>query len=115
MEFAYTVKADKEISIVTLSGNLIDKTQTTELLNEIDTQIEEGKKKFLLDLGELKYMNSSGLNALIVVLTKARKAGGEAVIANLSQKVKELFLITKLNTVFTVVESTEDAMEQLSK
>jgi len=47
-------------------------------------------------------MNSSGLNTLIQLLTKARVAGGEAVLYNMNKKINELILITKLHTLFKI-------------
>ena len=54
-------------------------------------------------------MNSSGLNVMINVLTKSRKAGGEVAIANVTKKIKELLIITKLNSFFNVSESIDEA------
>lgn len=96
-----------------LNGDLIEKSQAQELLDQADEFISEDKRKFLIDLEGVKYMNSSGLNALISLLTKARKHGGEAVIANVSPKVKDLLIITRLNTVFTVTDNAEEAKKKL--
>jgi anti-sigma B factor antagonist len=65
-------------------------------------------------MGRLKYINSSGLTVLINTLTKARKTGGEVMIANVSTKVSELLLITKLNTVFTVTPTVDEALKKIS-
>lgn len=58
-------------------------------------------------------MNSSGLNTLIQLLTKARVGGGEAVLFNLNKKINELILITKLNTLFKIVSTKEEAVKLL--
>jgi anti-sigma B factor antagonist len=113
MVFNYTLRKEFNVNIVSLSGELIDKNQSTELTEEIDGLIANGELKYVFDLSELKYINSSGLNVLIHVLTKARKAGGEAVVANVSKKVNELLIITKLNTVFTVTNTVEIALSKL--
>lgn len=113
MTFTFDITKDVNINIVRLSGELIDKNQANELISAVENLIENKEIKIIFDLGELKYINSSGLNILINVLTKARKSGGEVVITNVSKKVNELFLITKLNTVFTVTESLEKAISKL--
>jgi anti-sigma B factor antagonist len=64
-------------------------------------------------MSNVRYLNSSGLNSLISLLTKARKSGGEVMIANVSPKVKDLLIITRLNTVFTVTDSVQEAQEKL--
>jgi anti-sigma B factor antagonist len=113
MEFNYKKEDNFGISIFSLSGNLIEKSQAVELTQEVEESIENRSNKFIFDLENLRYMNSSGLNSLISILTKARKSGGELVITNVSPKVKELFLITKLNTVFTVTDSMDKAVSKL--
>jgi anti-sigma B factor antagonist len=54
-------------------------------------------------------MNSSGLGVLITVLTKLRNKGGEVVLLNPSEQVKKLLLITKLNNIFNIFDSKEEA------
>ncbi|MCB0494437.1 MAG: STAS domain-containing protein, partial [Cyclobacteriaceae bacterium] len=57
------------------------------------------------------HINSSGLGVLITLLTKARKVGGEVVLANPSAYIKNLLLITKLNTIFKIHPNQEKALE----
>ena len=113
MVFYHKISAELDVTVVSLFGELIDKNQANELNSEIDNLLLERKLKYVFDLGELKYMNSSGLNTLINLLTKARKQGGEVIIANVSKKVNELLVITKLNTLFTVTESVDKAIPKL--
>lgn len=114
MIFEYTITEEKEIQVLFLSGELIDKNQALELIKKVDELLEFGKNKLIIDLTNLKYMNSSGLNVLIQLLTKARTRGGESVICNVSKKVNELLVITKLNTLFKVAETEEEARELLA-
>ncbi len=113
MHFHHKTQLDLGIIICSLHGELIDKNQATEFIADIEGQLQSGHLKIVLDLSDLKYINSSGLNVLINILTKARKNGGEAVVANVSPKVRELFVITKLNTVFTVTDTVEKALSKL--
>jgi anti-sigma B factor antagonist len=110
MEFNYTI-LNNEFLIVSLQGELIEKYQAHKLIEELEVQITGGKNKIIFDLGELKYLNSIGLNVLISLLSKCRTSGGEVIVANLSKKVKDLFLITKLNSVFTVTDSLDEAKD----
>ncbi len=115
MFFTYTSKVQGNIHIFTLKGDLIDKNQADKLIEEINNTIANNHIRFVVDLGGLKYLNSSGLTILIQILTKARKAGGEAVIANVGKRIKELLVITKLNTVFTVADTVENGISKLNK
>jgi anti-sigma B factor antagonist len=113
MVFDYTIRKDLNVIIIALSGELIDRNQANGLVEEIDGLLENGEMKYVFDLSELKYINSSGLNVLIQVLTKARRSGGEAIVASVSKKVNELLIITKLNTVFIVTDTVEKAISKL--
>lgn len=115
MFFTYTSAKQGNIHTFSLKGELIDKNQANKLLEEINEVIINNHNHFVIDLGELKYLNSSGLTILIQILTKARKAGGEAVIANMGKRIKELLVITKLNTVFTIANTVEEGISKLNK
>ncbi len=115
MFFTYSVSKQGNIHILTLKGELIDKNQADKLIEEVNEIIFNNHIHFVVDLDALKYLNSSGLTILIQILTKARKAGGEAVIANVGKRIKELLVITKLNTVFTVADTVEQGIAKLNK
>ena len=114
MVLDYKITEENNIQILVLKGELIDKNQANDLLKNIDELLESGKTKLVIDLSDLKYINSSGLNVLIQLLTKTRTNGGESVICNVSKKVNELLIITKLNTLFKVAESKEAALALLA-
>ncbi|CAN5271002.1 anti-sigma F factor antagonist [soil metagenome] len=114
MSFTYNIIQKSPVVILSLYGELIDKNEGQRILDEVIKFSEEGQNNFILELSELKYMNSTGLNVLINILTKSRKNGGELVICGVSKKVRELLLITKLNSVFSVTETTEEALAKFN-
>lgn len=111
MEFNFNINIKNNIQIADLKGRLMDKNQCQDLLDKIDLNIKEGAPFVILVMDKVEYMNSSGLNVMVNILTKARSKNGEVIITALSQKVKELFLMTKLNTLFPVTENLEQAIE----
>ena len=115
MKFDYTSTKQNNISIFKLKGELIEKDQAIPLLESINECIAKNEFNILLDLAELKYLNSTGLNVIITILTKARKGGGDVAVCNVSKKVNELLVITKLNQVFNVCRDEETAIEVLNK
>lgn len=115
MIFEYKLSKQKNINLFQLYGELIDRNQATELLAEIDANIRNGENKIVLNLENLKYINSSGLNVLINILTKARKEGGDVAICCVNKKINELLVITKLDSIFNVSENEEMALELLNK
>lgn len=114
MVLDYKITEENNIQVLVLSGELIDKNQATDLIKNIDDILAQGKSKLIIDLSDLKYMNSSGLNVLIQLLTKTRTNGGESVIFNVSKKVNDLLIITKLNTLFKVADNKADAIKMLA-
>ena len=113
MIFNYTINIENNIAFINIEGELIEKNQATNLLAAVEELNAKGITKLALNLENLKYMNSSGLNTLIQLLTKARVGGGEAVLFNLNKKINELILITKLNTLFKIVSAKEEAIKLL--
>jgi len=113
MVFEYNINKEKNYAVIHLSGELIEKGQAFSLLENTEVLVKENCNKWAIDLEKLKYMNSSGLNTLIQLLTKARVAGGEAVLFSMNKKINELILITKLHTLFKVAESKDEALKLL--
>lgn len=113
MIFNHTINIENNIAFINIEGELIEKNQATNLLAAVEELNAKGITKLALNLENLKYMNSSGLNTLIQLLTKARVGGGEAVLFNLNKKINELILITKLNTLFKIVNAKEEAIKLL--
>ena len=115
MIFEYKSSKQGSVNVFLLYGELIDRGQASLLLDEIESAIEKNENKFLLNLADLKYLNSSGLNVIINILTKARKAGGDVAICNVNKKITELLVITKLSSVFNVCGSVDEGTAILNK
>ena len=112
MDFTYKINNKGNYAIVEMNGNLIDKNQASPLLDEIQEMIQKGTNNFVISMENFRYLNSNGLNVLVNILTKSRKNGGDTSICCISDKIKELLIITKLNTVFTIAESLPTAVKQ---
>lgn len=114
MSFTHSIKEENNYTLVSIGGRLIDKSAAEPLIKEVEALIESGKNKFLIHGKALEYMNSSGLTVLLHILTKARNSGGEAVLCELSKKVKQLFIITKLTSVYLVVDNLSEAEQKFN-
>lgn len=98
-DFKYT----QEKNTIALFGRLIDYEQLELLGKEIDT-IVQNNEDVVLDFKNLEYINSTGLNFLVKSLTKIRNNGNELYIKDIPKSVKNLFIITKLNSIFNIID-----------
>ena len=100
--------------IFRLHGSLIGETDGMPLTEAFNEQLEEGTLVFILDLADLKHINSSGLGVFITLLTKARKKDGEVLLVSPSEGIRKLLLMTKLNAIFQIFDTVEAAMETVA-
>lgn len=108
MSFSYSIKKQRNYRQVNLEGTLLSAEDGRKLLEELAIT-DAASARIILDLGKLNFMNSEGFNTLLKILTACRNAGGDVAILHLSGPLKELFLITKLLSVFTVVNNQKEA------
>lgn len=97
--------------IIEFKGNVMGGPDAVSLNDKLHELIESNKTNIVVDLSKVKFMNSSGLGMLIGALTTMRKAGGDLRIANATDKIESLLIITKLITVFKHFKSTDEAIE----
>lgn len=109
MSFTFNVR-QKSPLVIGLYGELVDRDECRDMIRTIDEACEAGNAWIIFDLSDLRVMNSTGLNILVHSLTSARKSGGDVLVCGVNEKVKKLFIITKLNTIFQVHDSEEDAL-----
>jgi len=98
------------ITVVNLSGRLTLGDASALLRQSLKDLLEGGKKKIVLNLGEVGYIDSSGLGELVSSFTTVRNSGGELKLANLTQKVNDLLTVTKLYTVFEIHNDEQAAI-----
>jgi anti-sigma B factor antagonist len=111
----YGTEVKDNILFISLKGDLLGESNGIELADLVNDKINENIIQCAIDLSLVRYMNSSGIGVLITLLTKFRNKGGEVVLINPSEQIKKLLIITKLNAIFTIVNSEEEAKNKLSK
>jgi anti-sigma B factor antagonist len=86
-----------------------------DLLNQaVEESIREGQSNVILNLKQVDLLNSIGINTLIRIFTKCRNNGGDMFIVNISDKINQVLLLTKLNTVLNIATSVEEAEQKLT-
>ena len=101
--------------IIELKGNVMGGDDTKDFNNLLHKLIDEEKTRVIIDLGDVKFMNSSGLGMMIGGLTTMKKANGQYKLANVTDKIESLLIITKLITIFEHYDSVDAAVESLPK
>jgi anti-sigma B factor antagonist len=103
-------KIDGDVAVLSFKGNLMGEPDTTEVRDKIYSLLQDGISKIVLDLGKVKWVNSSGLGTLIAAMTSVKNKGGELRLANVTDKVESLFVITQLIKVFKTYETVDRAI-----
>ncbi|MBL4625383.1 MAG: STAS domain-containing protein [Flavobacteriales bacterium] len=115
MAFSFSVLLRENNVEYQLTGNLLDKESANSLVDSFKETLEKGITYIIFNLEAMDYLNSTGLNVLIGLLTKVRNSGGELIICNVPKKINQLLLVTKLNTVFNVAMSADEAIAIIEK
>lgn len=99
-----------DVTILDLNGSVRMGEGAVSLRNSIRGLIEQGKKKILLNLGSVKNVDSSGIGELIANYTTLSRDGGQLKLLNLTDKIQNLLVITKLLTVFDSYDNEAEAL-----
>ena len=84
------------------------------LKDKVNSLLNQGKKKIVLNLAEVPYVDSAGLGAIVRTYTTVSRQGGNLKLLNLTKRITDLLAITKLLTVFETFESESDAVQSFS-
>ncbi len=99
-----------DVTILDMSGKVTIGEGSVALRSAIRGLLEKGRKKILLNLSGVGYIDSSGIGELVASFTAINKEGGQLKLLNLTQKLQDLLAITKLLTDFDVYETEADAL-----
>lgn len=99
---------------IVLTGTGLSDQDFDELNDHVNLLMAEEKPNIVLNLQAIKILNSLGINTLIKLFTKCRNNGGDLYIVNISDKINQVLLLTKLNTVLNIAPSVEDAVKNFN-
>ena len=103
------------VTVLDMSGRVTLGEGSVVLRDTIRDVLSKGNKKILLNLGDVTYIDSSGIGELVSAFTAVRKEGGDLKLLNLTKKVHDLLQITKLYTVFDVKDDEAVAISAFGK
>jgi anti-sigma B factor antagonist len=103
-----------DVTILDLSGKITIGEGSVQLRETVKRLLDDGKKKILLNLGDVSYVDSSGIGELVSSYTTTSNAGGQLKLLNLTKKIQDLLMITKLLTVFPTFDNEQEAVSSFS-
>ncbi len=103
-------KIQGDVAVLHISGKLMGGDETKEVHEKVKSLLGDGIKKIVIDVSDVKWLNSSGLGMLISCLTSVTNAEGKLKIAGATEKINSLLMITKLITVFDTYETVDRAL-----
>jgi anti-sigma B factor antagonist len=101
------------VSVVRLEGRIVLGEESNSLREKLKSLIAEGKKKIVLNMADVKYIDSSGLGTLVAAHLSAKNQGASVRLCHLGDKFQEIMQMTKLLTVFDVYDTEAAAVGSL--
>ena len=111
MAMKITTRQISGVTILDISGRIILGGETALLRSTIRDLIGKGQKNLLLNLGEVPFIDSSGIGELVAAFTAARREDGHVKLLNLTRKVHDVLQIVKLETVFELFDDEATAIK----
>ncbi|MCU1258038.1 MAG: anti-sigma-factor antagonist [Bryobacterales bacterium] len=103
-----------DVTVVDLAGRITLGEGSSTMRDALRDQLAKGNKKILLNLGEVSYIDSSGIGELVSAFTTVTNQGGQLKLLGLNKRIKDLLQITKLYTVFEVHDDESAAVRSFS-
>jgi anti-sigma B factor antagonist len=104
-----------DVAVLGLSGDVTDVADSALMLDTVHRLADQGKLQVVADLEKVGLMNSLGIGMLIASLTTLKNKGGELKLANITDRIKSLLVITRLLTVFDCYDSVNEAVRSFKK
>jgi anti-sigma B factor antagonist len=113
MDFTVNTRREDDVVVVDMSGRLAA-GEAVLLRNAVRVFMQDGSSKFVLNLAEVSYLDSSGLGELVVTYTSARNRQGDLKLLNPSKFTKDLLQVAKLSSVFEIFENESLAIQSMT-
>lgn len=107
----YKLRERDGITLMDISGDITIGQGDVELRKEINDLVQNDRKKILLNLRKVDFIDSSGIGEIVRSFTTVQKNGGVLKLLHLESRVRDLFVVTRLITVFETFENEKEAVE----
>lgn len=113
MDLKYSTREFDGINVFTLEFEELNHELASELKEIMFTKISEGRNKFILDLSNVKTVDSSGLGSLLFGKRQANSQNGDLLLVGVAESVQNLLRIAQLSRVFEIYDNVDDALTAL--
>jgi anti-sigma B factor antagonist len=110
MGLSISEREKEDILILDLKGRLTVGEEVAAFRDKMDSTIEAGRARVILNLADVEYIDSTGLGSLVICFTRMQRTGGTLKLLNLNRRNIELLVLTKLTTVFELFIDEQDAV-----
>jgi len=108
-------KTSGEVTVIKITGDItLNQGGDILLKDKVQSLLQQGKQKLVLDLGGVSYVDSAGLGQLVQIHATTKSKGGSLRLANVTKRLKDLLVVTKLVTVFDSYDSEAEAVSSFS-
>ena len=101
------------VIVVALDGRIVLGEESNALREKVKTLLAEGRKKIVLNMAEIKYIDSAGLGTLVAAHLSAKNQGASVRLCHLGKKFHDVMQVTKLLTVFDVFNNETEALKTM--
>ena len=115
MNMTATTRQTGSVTIVDISGRIVLGEESAALRELVCSLLDKGHRQILLNLGDVHYIDSSGLGSLVSAFTSVRKQNGELKLLNLTNKVHDVLQIAKLYTVFAITNDETEGVKSFGQ
>ncbi len=115
MNMTATTRQIGSVTIVDISGRIVLGEESAALRVLVCNLLDKGHRQILFNLGDVNYIDSAGLGALVGAFTSVRKQKGELKLLNLTNKVHDVMQITKLYTVFDIMNDETEGVRSFGQ
>lgn len=109
-----TKRMEGDVAVISLAGKLMGGPDAESVRQIVRETLDEGVRKILVDISGVSWVNSTGLGILIAGYVTASNAGAKLKLTGVSARIKQIFMVTKLHTVFETYETPEEALASFS-
>jgi anti-sigma B factor antagonist len=115
MKMMTTIRTLGDVTIVDISGRIVLGEESASLRSLVSDLLSKGHKEILLNLADVDYIDSSGLGHMVAAFTSVRKQDGQLKLLKVTNKVRDLIQITRLYTVFEIMDDEAVAVKSFGQ